>query len=238
MPEGAGIYEESQISETENDDAVPELDEDDGAVSSVDEELEEGITEKDFASDIALKSPSIRTKRRSALASVRQSMVQPILRRPRWFEAEDNITFQFKLTPRSGPSASAQAATVPKANADGSSAPSSQPPSTAAASSTRGIPIRELNKDPTAMQRLLTSALFLIKEDNMPLQLGQSKVLDLGLASSRKTGGKHLAMKHQSSQDYQETVQSSTDPAKRIRWRVVVKQVQRASTERGSLLPR
>jgi hypothetical protein len=70
----------------------------------------------------------------------------------------------------------------------------------------------------------------------MPLKAGESKVLDLGLLNSRQSGGKHLAMRHQSSKDHEEAVRRSTDEAKRIKWRVVVKPVKRQA--KGSLLPR
>lgn len=210
-------------------DAPPPLDHD---VDSVNLSEIEDITERDFASPI----PRARDgKRRSGLQSVRQSMIEPAWRRPRWFEAEESISFHFKLAPRSkhGAIRGSPITKVPQANEDGSSGSvlqSSNP------QSTRGISVQELGTDDTAWQRLLTSALFLIKEDDVPFKPGEAKMLDLGLASARQAGGKHLAMRHQSSRAYNDSVASSPDPAKRIKWRVVVKPVKR--TERGGLLPR
>jgi hypothetical protein len=160
-------------------------------------------------------------------------MVQP-LQRPRWFEEENNISFQFKLTPRGKGGSAPASAAIPKANEDGFSGPTSAPADAPMTTSRGGV--HELGTDDTAWQRLLTSTLFLIKEDSMPLKAGESKVLDLGLVSSRQSGGKHLAMKHQSSKEHEENMFVNTDAAKRIRWKVVVKPVKR--TEKGGLLPR
>lgn len=148
------------------------------------------------------------------------------------------MTFQFKLTPRgrAGGPGGASVSKVPMANEDGStteakpsesgsgegSTPSSKPPGAGGVESTRNLPIHELSEDPTAWQRLLTSALFLMKEDHLP-KPGQSKVVDLGLAHSRVPGGKHLAMKHHSSGEHESLVQNETSEAKRVMWKVVLR---------------
>jgi hypothetical protein len=175
-------------------------------------------------------------------------MIQP-LPKPRWFEQKQNMTFQFKFTPR-GRTGAPSAANVPMANPDGSTTTpeksesgatesSSRPPGQGGAPSTRNIPIHELSNDPTAWQRLLTTALFLMKEDHLP-KPGQMKVVDLGLATSRNSGGKHLAMKHHSSSEHESIMQNEVSEAKRVLWKVVVKPVGGATKERewGSLLPR
>ena len=212
------------VDSNETDDvAVPPLDHDVETVAS--DEIE-GIIEKDFARAVPRHAD-----KKSGLQSVRQSMVEPAFRQPRWFEAEESISFQFKLTPR-GKTNAVSRTSLRKANEDGLSG---LVPRTIPASAS-GVSVRELSDDHTAWQRLLTSALFLIKEDHMPLKAGESRTLDLGLASSRQAGGKHLAMRHQTNQAYQQSVANSSDPAKRIKWKVVVKPVQRVG--RGGLLPR
>lgn len=164
------------------------------------------------------------------------------------------MTFQFKLTPRSGTGGSGapSASKVQIANEDGSttevaqsdsgaSEASSKPPGAGGLESTRNIPIHELSEDPTAWQRLLTSALFLMKEDHLPKH-GQSKVVDFGLAHSRIPGGKHLAMKHHSGAEHQSLLQSETSEAKRVMWKVVVRPAGAGPIKSkggdGSLLPR
>jgi hypothetical protein len=210
----------------------------DGSELETGSEVEEDIVEQDFAAPVH-RTP--RSNRVSGIQSVRQSLIEPVIAKPRWFEDKENVSFHFKFTPRAktGKSPTTAALGVPKANEDGSSDASSRPGATPAGPVPCGISVRELNKDNTAWQRLLTSALFLIKEDDMPLQRGQSKVLDLGLAPSRQTGGKHIAMRHQDTQGYQESVKASADPANRIRWKIVVRPVKGVEKkERGSLLPR
>ncbi|KAE9982454.1 hypothetical protein BLS_006034 [Venturia inaequalis] len=168
-------------------------------------------------------------------------MYEPAKPKARWFEQKKDMTFQFKLTPRNGRAGgsggAASTSKVPMANEDGSttetkksesggedSSSSSKPPGAGGPTSTRNIPIHELTEDPTAWQRLLTSSLFLMKEDHLP-KPGQSKVVDLGLAHSRTAGGKHLAMKHHSSGEHQSMVQNEGGEAKRVKWKVVVKPV-------------
>ncbi|KIV98993.1 uncharacterized protein PV09_09273 [Verruconis gallopava] len=231
-------YQESEGSEAEGEtfEPVPLLEDDEESVT----DETEGIIERDFGTP-GVDSPRTATAP-SAVRSVRQSVAQPVPR-PRWFEAEENVTFRFKLTPRGRDSAGTS---VPRANEDGSSRPavghsgesSSHPPgkSVEGHGPARGVHVRELADDPTAWQRLLTSALFLIKEDHMPMRPGEAKVLDLGLLNARQSGGKHLAMRHHSVKEYEDNVQAGGYAAKRIRWRVVVKQVQ--EQERGSLLPK
>ncbi|QDS77023.1 hypothetical protein FKW77_006470 [Venturia effusa] len=194
---------------------------------------QDNITEQDFASPTPRH---LSVHRESGIRSVRQSMYEPSKPKPRWFEQKKNMTFQFKLTPKGRASGAPSAAKVPMANEDGStteakksesgigeeSSSSSKPPGAGGVQSTRNIPIHELTEDPTAWQRLLTSALFLMKEDHLP-KPGQSKVVDLGLAHSRMAGGKHLAMKHHSSGEHQSLVQSENSEAKRVMWKVVVK---------------
>jgi hypothetical protein len=130
--------------------------------------------------------------------------------------------------------------TTPEQSESGAAESSSKPPGQGGAPSTRNIPIHELSNDPTAWQRLLTTALFLMKEDHLP-QPGQSKVVDLGLATARNSGGKHLAMKHHSSGEHETIMQNEKSEAKRVMWKVVLKPVGGVAKSRGgdgSLLPR
>jgi hypothetical protein len=179
-----------------------------------------GIIEHDFASP---KPRYLSGLSSQGIRSVRQSMIEP-LPKPRWFESNESMTFQFKLTPRTTPLAkrittSASSATTPSGTS------SSHPPNAAGPSTgTRGITISELSSDPTAWQRLLTSALFLIKEENIPAKDAPPKIIDLGLLQARQNGGKHLAMRHYAGKEHEALVQNERkDEAKRILWKVVVK---------------
>jgi hypothetical protein len=70
---------------------------------------------------------------------------------------------------------------------------------------------------------------------------GQSKVVDLGLATARNSGGKHLAMKHHTSGEHESIMQNEQHEAKRVLWKVVLRPIGGAAKSRGgdgSLLPR
>jgi hypothetical protein len=79
-----------------------------------------------------------------------------------------------------------------------------------------------------------------MKEDSIP-KLGQTKIVDLGLVTSRSSGGKHLAMKHHTSQEHETITQNEQVEAKRVLWKVVVTPIGGSvgkEREWGSLLPR
>ncbi|KAF2432153.1 hypothetical protein EJ08DRAFT_136430 [Tothia fuscella] len=200
--------------------------EDDSVFSSMTEAS--GIVEQDFAS---LPTPrTLAGHRNTGIQSVRQSVFEPAPPKPRWFETNKSMTFQFKLTPRSRASsaastASGSSAATSASTATPASASSSRPPGfgKSATDNTRGIPIAELD-DATAWQRLLASALFLMKEEHVPAKDAPPKIIDLGLLNSRNSGGKHLAMKHHSSKDHEAMMQKpSAGQAKRVLWKIVVK---------------
>jgi hypothetical protein len=199
---------------------LPEID-----TSSLDERnslLSEaiGIIEHDFASP---KPRYLSGLSSQGIRSVRQSMIEP-LPKPRWFELHESMTFQFKLTPRTTPFAKPITTSASSASTS-SGISSSRPPNAAGPSTgTRGITISELSSDATAWQRLLTSALFLIKEENIPAKDAPPKIIDLGLLQTRQNGGKHLAMKHYAGKEHEALVQNGCkDEARRILWKVVVK---------------
>jgi hypothetical protein len=154
-----------------------------------------------------------------------------------WFETEEAVSFQFKLTPKSS---KARLRNAPKANADGSVnllplATSAEPePTSGKGSSLAGLKIT----DQAGLKRVLTGALFSMLGNDMPKN-GETRVLNLGLADGKKVS-KAVAPLADAEGRVKDGVVQQVGEMETVQWKVVITPADKKSKEgdRKCLLPR